>query len=121
MPNFSSAATPLVGSSSSSSLGRATSAIATSSSLRMPSGSSPAGRPAYALEREARKHLLRRLLGALGARDALGDEQVLAHAERGEELRDLERARQPHAVISRGERPTRSWPSKRMRPLSGRR
>ena len=43
MANFSSAETPLVGSSSSSSRERLDSAMATSSSLRMPSGSNPAG------------------------------------------------------------------------------
>ena len=102
--NFSSAETPLVGSSSSSSLGRAVSAMAMSSSLRTPPGSSAHAAVAVLGEAEA----LEQRLGALdrvgaGARGCqklrravvagVGDEHVVEHRQVAAELRDLERAR----------------------------
>ncbi len=52
MANFSSALTPLVGSSSKRTLGFTTSAMAMSSSLRTPSGRTPAGESRWAARRK---------------------------------------------------------------------
>ena len=57
-------------------------------------------RPAYGSS-ESAQDFLRRLLGVLGLRDALGDEQVLAHAERGEKLGIWNERDSPMPVISR--------------------
>jgi hypothetical protein len=126
--NFSSALTPLVGSSSSSRRGCAVSAMAMSSSLRTPPASSRTAASCgvrqveFAQQRSQRAAIRLSRAGfrkcrARGAGRA--DEHVVQHRHVQAQLRDLERAAPRRARDSRGERRVMSAPASRMLPRVG--
>jgi len=101
-----------------------------SSSLRTPSGNTPAGLSRWSSRRKRcsissapppapdRRARCRRTPCGRATRSP-GHQEIVVGAEGVEDLRDLERPADPRRVICRGSRPVMSRPSKRMRPAVG--